>query len=151
MFLIQTVGGHEPLVQAVERNVVIARHDNLRHRGQAIEKRPGIGELSGFCPLGEIAAGDDYVGLDFGGGPQHRFGHLGQKERSEVQIRDMQKGEHQSGRPLVIRSSPHPTLARRSNRRPPGQEPRRTADCRIGNAAGRSGSGSIVAVTRRLL
>ncbi len=78
----------------IERNVVIARHDDQRNRRQSVEKSSGSRELGRFGALCEIAAGHDDVGLNIGRGPQQGLADVGQVERPEVEIGDLQQGEH---------------------------------------------------------
>ena len=87
-------GVSQPFIHPIERNVVIARHNDLRSRRQSIEKRPGGGELVRFGSLREIAAGHDHVGMNVGRGPQQGLANLGPIRRPKVEIGNLQQGQH---------------------------------------------------------
>ena len=82
-------GIEEPLPDAVEGDVVIARHHQAGHR-DAVDEGAGLAELLGRGPLRQVAGDDDEIRPVAVDQLQHPLGDPGQVRRSEVDVGDVQ-------------------------------------------------------------
>ncbi len=76
---------------------MVAGHHDGRQLGQLVEKLPGGGELLRLGALREVAAGHDQVGAERRRDLQQRLSDVLAIGRAEVQVGNVQDGEHGKG------------------------------------------------------
>ena len=71
------VGVQQPPGQVEQRDVVVARHHQLRRNVQALAKRAGLGKLVGLRALSDIARQHENCGVQSRGQTHQGIGHRG--------------------------------------------------------------------------
>jgi hypothetical protein len=135
---IQASGAKIALEDAVQRNVVVARNDDERQAPAAAQEVARLLVFDALRALREVTARDDDIGIQLMRRAHHGFAHVRHVRRAEMQIGDVQHGQHQ--RPLRAGSAPP---GRRGRRTRPGNGRSARAVTSSGARALRARSGTV--------
>ena len=80
------IGIEKALRHAIQGDIVIPRRHDGGNLRQPVQEGPRVPKLLLLRPLGEVARGDDHVGVDFFGEAKQRLSHLLMEGRSEMDV-----------------------------------------------------------------